>query len=290
MRHSKTASLWLLKLIGVWLFVWILSRIDQHQLLKTIKAINVPLFALSFCLQYVLYIPKTHRWHTLVRSTGYTPTWHESWKLFNIGIFLATVTPAKLGEFGRAAYLRKHGVPTATGVSLGIIDRFADVIAIGILAVAGIIILFSWKWAAALTALGCVCAAIGYVLFRKTKDVSFLTFAHSLSPAALRNIALSTIIGWIVYFAWAVLVARSLGIDVALPVLVSCFTITGIIALMPVAPSGFGTRDAALITLLVPYGVNPENAVALAFLMFVSILGSAVLGGWYYVRSNGVTE
>ena len=56
--------------------------------------------------------------------------------------------------------------------------------------------------------------------------------------------------------------------------------------MLPIAPSGLGTRDVALLTLLAPFGVQPEEAVALAMLMFASIVLSCPLGGYYWLTAK----
>ena len=118
-----------------------------------------------------------------------------------------------------------------------------------------------------------------------TKLIRTLPFMQKvLVPSVITKTTLTTFLHLVFYLTWAILVARSIGIDIPLISLSAIFMIAGTIAVLPVAPSGLGTRDAALVTMLASYGISTEQAVALAFLMFISIILSGSLGAWYWTR------
>ena len=271
----RKSSLWSLKFIGVLLFVMIVSRIDRSAILTNLEQTNIPLMLAAFPFLILMYVWKTARWHTLVKTLGIHPTFIESWQIYNIGTFLGTITPAKVGEVGRAVYLRRAGLSDPRSLGAVILDRAADIIIIGLLAIGALGILFGDQW----IAIGMIAILFYLVIARR-----FIPHAHFFSCKLMLSLFLWTILSWITYFAWAVLVARSIGILTPLPILIAVFTLAGIIAMFPIAPSGLGTRDAALITLLTPYNVGTEQAVALAFLMFISIVASSSIGGYYYLR------
>ncbi|MFH1671052.1 MAG: lysylphosphatidylglycerol synthase transmembrane domain-containing protein [Patescibacteria group bacterium] len=278
----------LLKLIGIAIFLWILIRIDRKELIEQVKGANLPLLLSSYIIIYIIYAAKTLRWHMLVKNAGLNPTFSQSWHLYNIGVFLALVTPAKLGELGRAAYLRNSGMHGATAVSIVILDRLADVSGIGIIAIVSAGILFGWIWSLVVLVVALSGLLILILLRKKLSSVctslTWLTFLPKLlKPKTLFFISITTLISWAIYFTWALLIARSIGVNTAIPILVSVFTITGILALIPIAPSGLGTRDAALVALLAPYGILAEQAVAQALLMFTIIILSGALGMWYWL-------
>jgi glycosyltransferase 2 family protein len=276
--HARMSGRTLLKCIGIALFLWILLRIDRAELWKSVALADVRLLLLGFGLFLLSHLTKAVRWHALVQSTGLKPTFGESWKIYHIGIFLGNITPGNLGEFGRAAYLKLHGVSLPRGLLLGLIDRLSDAIAMGIVAIAGVGILFGAEWLAfALLAAGA--ATVGSYLLRGKKILQLL--AIDLRPALV--VTASTVASWVLYFAWTILVARSIGIDIGLPVLISAITLTGIITLLPVSPAGLGTREASFILLLAPYGIGNGQAVALSLLMFAFIVLGSTIGGWYWL-------
>lgn len=265
-----------LRVIGILIFVGIVMNIDRQKLFASIQHTNIVLFIIALGVQYMVYILKTVRWHRMVRATTATPTFKESWRLYHIGIFLATITPAKLGEFGKAAYLRQKGLSMPTSVMLVIIDRVIDIFAIAIIAVPSIGILFGVHWSVTLLA----CLLLGFLPMR----LLWKRLPFPLQGNMIALCLLTTTLHWALYFIWAILIAYSVNIILPIHILIAVFTITGILSLLPIAPAGLGTRDAALIAFLLPYGIAPEQAISLAFLMFMSMIFNSITGGYYWIR------
>ncbi len=276
-----------LKLIGVVLFLWIVRSIDFVSLLSYIQSVDPTIFSLSFCVVFCLYAAKAIRWHVLVRSTGIHPSPEESWKVFNIGVFLGMITPAKLGELGRAAYLHKHGLDNKKAIALSIVDRIADSILILFFALPSSYVLLGSFWTVRLVLLGIGAVIILFVATKYTKLPDWISQLQVVTtPKVILIVTTLTIAGWALYFTWAILIARSIGIVLPVPLLASIFTMTGVLSMLPIAPSGLGTRDAALVTFLGMYGIQAEQAVALALLMFTSIVLSSIPGGWYWLTTS----
>lgn len=281
----------LLKIIGVLLFGWILYNIDRNKLIGALSQTDFSIAAVSLLGILGIFIAKTLRWHTLTKIIGKNPTLKESWKIYAIGIFLGTITPAKIGELGKAAYLQKHGIPGKIGIALSIIDRITDVIAIGLVGILGIGVLISVQWALIIAGIALFAALISILIILRIPMVKIALpfvklYMPSLPKMKICNIVLLTCVAWAMYFFWAVMLARSIGITIDATILVSAFTITGLLSMVPIAPSGLGTRDAALLILLAPFGVGPEQAIALALLMFVTILLMGIPGGYYWIRER----
>lgn len=280
-----------LKLIGIAIFLWILSRLDLRELFGRSLEANPLLLGASFILVFVLYAVKALRWHLLVRIAGANPTVGSSWRVYNLGIFLGNITPGKLGEFGRIAYLKKDGIHPGTGTALVLLDRLFDVAFIALLGVGSVYVLFGIAWTLITAAALLFGVVLFFALWKGTKkiraDRAWLNFLNLLKhPKTFVTVTFLTLVGWFLYFAWALLIARSIGISIALAPLLSAITITGILSLLPIAPAGLGTRDAALLALLSPFGIAPAQAVTLSLLMFVSILLSSLLGGWYWLKDR----
>ena len=285
-------NVWL-KLIGIGIFLWILANVDLKELLGRSLEADPRLLGSSFLLVFVLYAVKALRWHFLMSIAGGRPTFQSSWRVYNLGIFLGNLTPGKLGEFGRIAYLKKDGVHPGSAAALVLLDRLFDVALIGILGIGSVYVLFGTEW----TLISIAAALFGMILFlafwKGTKKIrsnhAWLNFLNLLEhPKTLCVVTALTLVSWILYFAWALFLARSIGIQVAITPLLSAIIMTGVLSLLPIAPAGLGTRDAALVTLLAPYGIAPAQAVTLSLLMFVSIILSSTLGGWYWIRDKKI--
>lgn len=278
----------MLKLIGILLFLWILSQIDREALLLHLKNADLIGIAAALLGLFVMYALKAARWHLLVRSTGLTPSPADSWRLFNIGIFLGAITPANMGEMGRAAYLRRSGLHAGTALALPLIDRIADVSVMGAVGIWSVGLLFGWRWSLLAGCSGIIGTLALVLLWRRMKGLrerEWFAFMRLLAqPRSLAHLLFWTILSWVAYFGWTFVMARSIGIEVDLLVLMATLTLTGILVFIPIAPSGLGTREAAFITLLAPYGVEAPEAVALALLMFFLILASSLPGLWYWLH------
>ncbi|MBU0976036.1 flippase-like domain-containing protein [Patescibacteria group bacterium] len=294
MVKSKKNWLRLMRLIGIVIFIWILSRISFSHLGTVLSQVNIPLLLLSFAIIFVIYFIKMLRWHYLVKQTELSPSLKESWYIYNIGIFLASITPAKLGEIGRASYLVKAGLNKKTSIGIVIVDRIADVIITSFLLIIACVFIFGWLITTIVLMFLSALIASLFILEKKKQFVkniksSMPFFKKILKFDTATYVLLLTIVNWIVYYMWAILVARSVGIEVSSGILVLVFTIAGTIAVLPIAPSGLGTRDIALITLLTPYGVPMEQIVILALLMFTTPFISSILGLWYWIRGCSMT-
>lgn len=282
-----------LKALGLILFVWLLLSIDRAALAANLRAIDPALFAASFVLLMLSYVLKVARWHDLVRVAGLSPRFRYSWETYNVGTFLGMITPGKVGEFGRVGYLKTHGVPVGTALAAVLVDRVFDVVTVGVLALGAAGVLFGAAWfflCAAVCLLGILAAALVAVRLKNTSSVhAWLAFLLALlrRPLLLGRLVLLTVVSWCAYCAWAVVLAWSMGFFPPATALVSAVILAGIVALLPVAPSGLGTRDATLALLLAPYGFAPAQAIALSFSMFLSIVLSSVIGGWYWLKGIG---
>ncbi len=142
----------LLKFIGIALFIWIIWKIDRTKMIEYMRDIDLKIYIAALFFQYLIYLTKSIRWHIFVLNAAINTTFKKSWKLYNLGFFFSSITPAKLGEFGKSAYLVSAGMPKAQAIGIVLLDRFMDVIVIALIAILGVGILFSWIIAAVLTA------------------------------------------------------------------------------------------------------------------------------------------
>ena len=280
----RSALLKLLRVFGVLVFIGILLRIDRLALLQAVTKANLLLITLALVSAFLSYGFKALRWHVLQHAAGLKPDLRASWRTYMIGIFLSVVTPGKVGDLGRAAYLKRAGSSLGLALAITLADRILDIVTIAALAVMSA----GWLWGptagliAGASLLGIL--LVGFIAWKHGARIMqlFLRPAPLLFPhlrgESLLLLFVTTVFGWALYFLWAILLAYAIGITLPVSTLIAVITIAGIVALIPISPSGFGTRDAALVTLLAPYDISPESAVALGFLMFSTILISAIPG------------
>lgn len=164
----------------------------------------------------------------------------------------------------------------AASVMLVIIDRLIDIFAIAIIAIPSIGILFGVHWSMIIL----TCLVLGLIPVR----FIWRRIPFSIEGKMIALSFLATTVSWALYFLWAILIAYSVDIHLPIHILIAVFTITGILSLVPIAPAGLGTRDAALIAFLLPYGIAPEQAISLAFFMFISMIFNSITGGYYWIK------
>lgn len=277
------------KILGIVLFLWILGHIGWQDVFKELRSTERGVLVLS-CIPLILqYVIRTLRWHLLVRTTGLQPTFRESWKLFNTGAFLAMITPAKIGELGRAAALHRQGMHGPTALAISLVDRIADTVVIGAIAILGIHTLFGPTVLHTILLISITAFIMIVLLWKGTKKrretIQWLRAISAMTTGRTMLLLLgTTIAGWMCYFWWAILLSRSLDFTIPPLPLIAILTLTGIVSIFPIAPSGLGTRDMALITLLAPYGIAAPRAVALASLMFLTQTLFGTLGAWYWLK------
>jgi len=86
-----------------------------------------------------------------------------------------------------------------------------------------------------------------------------------------------TVVSWAVTYTANYLFCIGLGLPVGYLEIAGISAVASLVAALPISIAGAGTRDAALIAMLAPYGVDPVQAVALSTLMLSNVLfGAAV--------------
>ncbi len=76
----------------------------------------------------------------------------------------------------------------------------------------------------------------------------------------------------------AFLAAKALGVGIGWTALLAFFPVVAIVQVLPLTVGGLGTREAALIFFLHPFGVAEAHAFAFGLLLYVVNLGVSLLG------------
>jgi uncharacterized membrane protein YbhN (UPF0104 family) len=90
--------------------------------------------------------------------------------------------------------------------------------------------------------------------------------------ATLVEVFFPITVGW--------MLSRSLAVDVSFATLVVAVPISGLVGKLPISIAGVGPQDASLVSLLIAFGVSPEQALALAIPCRVIEIAVAIPGAW----------
>ena len=297
----------LFRLIGIAILALILSRLNLKATLAALAGAHWGYLLLALAASPLLFGLKARRWQRLLDMQGVTYRFRDAFLAFMAGVFLGLVTPGRMGEMGKALYLKQDvNLPLSEGLASVLVDRLFDLYSILLLGAAGLVwfrLLPPWALVAVLAGtLGALLlptallserlgaygmrlvSILPIVRDRQSRLAEATTrFQHALRPLLTPRLMvplLLTLAAYALYFGQAQLLALSLELDIDLPYLAVCLSVAGVITLLPISFAGLGTRDAILIALFLPLGIAPEEAVAFSMLFFlVSYVAGGILGG-----------
>lgn len=240
-----------------------------------------------------LYL-KALRWHLMLGAAHIEAPFSEAALSLIGGMGVALITPARLGELVRAAYLRSPQKLRIAGLVM--IDKGFDVLVLVCLSIAGAWTLLG-AWAGmAFTGLSIV-GLIGVyrprpvqkLLLRLSRRLPLQSklervagSLESLTPASTTTFLLLTVLSFVVVLLQFGIILLSWH-GWSLNIVFLTFPLVILTNVLPITIGGLGVREAAAAALLAHYGVPPSRAVLAALLMFAlntalpGILGAIVL-------------
>ncbi|WP_321505825.1 lysylphosphatidylglycerol synthase transmembrane domain-containing protein [uncultured Methanoregula sp.] len=309
-------SIKLLSLVGIVLFIVILSRINLGALFEILSHTSVIFLILAFLVNCVAIVLKSLKWKIIVNSVKPSFTFRESMIAFFVGFSFSTITPAKLGDFIKVLYITDENCGLGKSLATVVIDRLIDIVllfSIALIAICSFSLVYHIEILSVSTMV-LILAAIGiglYIVLNKPLLARLLRpFFNIFVPGHLKDkltlyfndfytglfiyyhdrrrffssISIG-IISWIPPFIYGYLLALSIGIDTGLMFFVLVIPILSLLDLLPISISGIGTRDVALIFLFGLKAISPEQAVAFSLLyLFMSYWLIALIGAGVYLR------
>jgi uncharacterized protein (TIRG00374 family) len=304
-------------IIGILLFIFILTRIDISSLLAIFLTINPLLLLCALFFNGIAIVVKSLKWKLIVRTLKKEISLSASIKAFLIGFSFSVMTPAKLGDFIRAFYIRDEQCTLGKALSSVVTDRLIDIVMLFAFAFIGILV-FSLLFhiqvlsTSLLILLSVAIALAVYIVTNKNllsqilrpffnvfipqhhkKTVSeyyheffsgLTIFFHDKKTFSL--VIIVGILSWLPPFVYAYLLALSIGINLDISFFVIVIPIISLLDLLPISISGIGTRDAALIFLFGLQGISAESAVAFSLLyLFMSYWLIALIGALLWIKN-----
>jgi len=304
MRYTKY-----LALFGLTVFVYLLYTIGPIEVLNSLLQLNPLAFLAVLLVLPVLVILKGWKQKILLAGMGKQISLVESTKIWLIGFFYGTVTPAKAGDFFRAIYLRNStGLPLGKGIAVTGVERILDV---GYLFIAGILGLMlisiegklDFSTVYYLTALLLVFVALLFLGTRKSLIKRFLEpIFNVLIPARYKEkmrdsfhsfydgmrqllaakkvlliAVLLTIVTWTITIFQYYLIAIALGLPLTFEFLFWVMPPIVLIEILPISFSGIGTRDYVAIFFFGLVGVTAGQAISFSLIiLFLAVLLAAI--------------
>ncbi len=305
----RTAGIVLKCAISVGILGLIFSKMPVRRVMSVLRDADIPLLVLGYLIMLLAQAAGAARLHVLTRQLGFT---FDRFALFRIslaGTFYRMAIPGNVGggiiRWYRLA--REEGRPV-DALNAMLYDRLIHASAmLGLGAIClvtdgSISAKAAWWSAAGILILGLLPRLGIFLLTFKGGFVRLLVSAvrHRLSPALQARLAqvtgrtdmLGTLPGHVrlQVWSWALavvllngfffcLLAMGLHLHIRAATLIWVRAVVFVLAMLPVTIGGLGVREGALLVLLAPYGVLPDQAVAFSLLYFLGTLLLAVLGG-----------
>lgn len=308
----KKALPLLLRLLGPALLIVFLANANLGQLWETMRSARLWPIVLSLLLMPPFVLIKAWRWLRIMRELGLQLTYRIASALYTVGLFYGATTPGQAGDLLKAVYVRDRGQPLAPAMLSVVLDRLFDLLIMAALATIGIFalgrLLPSRELQTALVvAMGLGLTALTVVLVARGPRTWALTVAlprivpgftatldrwnrqlHGLSlrPSLVVELGLLSLGSASFTFLRLWLLFLALELDrVPLPVVVGASALVAVLQVLPISIAGVGVRDAVLIAVLLPYGYQPEQALALSALFLLinlqHIAVGFILSFWY---------
>jgi uncharacterized protein (TIRG00374 family) len=305
-----------LRLVGLGLFIWVLTRIDLAQSISILRRADLALVAAGILLAAPIVTIRAWRLRLILASLGLYLSLPQALLIRLVGTAGGDLLPGRAGEVVTVAYLQQAGHGLRDPALALVLDRLFDFVILAVAAGGGLLLIGrqiqqqfgSLLGVAVLAAMGFSGLIAGLLLLRSRPDVlsqlarrliprHWHKALHSLmngqdagwqfhwSAAILVQVAATSLLTFVLLILRGYLLLLAIGVDLSLPFLAACMAITTLLQLVPVSNVlGIGTREISLIYLFGLVAVPAEVAVSFSFLIVLALLAQDSIGFFLWWR------
>jgi len=298
----------LIRLLGVILFIYILSTIDLSELWANIRNIKIEFLMYGLVFQFILLIVKGFRWHILNSGSKRAQDIVRSMGEFLESYAIGVITPGRLGELMKAGHAKEKNRVMETGIRI-IIERGIDVgffvIVAGTAAVIAYAHLIPQSIGYLISISGIIIFLFAIFLFmspaltrlaQKTlNNIPFLKHSFQLNfrpmgPGIMLLIILLSVISNLSAFLSCYMLAIGLNFDLTFLFVSGGIAIAGLLNMLPITVMGLGTREGTFLLLFKPMA-EPLILAFSGLVFLVAQVGggliSLILGQLLLLSVNG---
>lgn len=289
------------------MFIYRFFNIQLDELLRAIASSDKTKLWAAFSLMPLILILQMTKWYQLLKIADENIRFSDAASSLLAGMTLGIITPARLGELGRAWFLKD--VPQLKVVGLTLADKFYSTLAYFIWGLLSLIVFFNLNYSPALSAnilmiagslfvymlivvsvmfprkVGKTLITLNKFLFRREQIVDIsLTISNLKRGKIFLLLGLATSVWFLVVTElWLLVNAFS---DVGfLPGTLSASSAHFTKTLLPLTFGELGVREAATIYFFKNLGVSEVASVASALLMFsMNVLLPSLVGTLFLRR------
>jgi len=277
----------------------LLRMLPLGQLWTTMRRLPPWVFAVTLVAYMTTHAVASMKWRMMVNTAGAGLGYRPALRCYFAGLFGNVFLPSIVGgDVIRAGLAMASARPRAGALLASLVDRMLDVMALGLVAGFGALMLpqaleaQSRRVFLALAAVAALLGLGGVLLvalfparrfsFRKRRKLVRLRQAVRAMRQRPRRVAAVLALAIVLQSTFALLnawIARWCGVEVPLYVWLFVWTLGKVSAMLPITQGGIGVREAALAALLVPFGVPPVLTVAAGLMWQVVIVAGGLCGG-----------
>lgn len=292
-------------LLSVGLMAFVLTRVPRDEIVRILTSADLPWLGFAWLLLVASNVIGAHQWNRLLQAVGLEIPFLRVIAYYHVGLFFNNFLPANIGgDIARVVDASRDQPSRAAAFSAVLMDRIiGTVVLAGLAVVAAIPVITRFHLSmiyAVLLAFFVVSIAafwavlhpgfLGVVgrLLRAVRLSAFLPRIESLSAhlgvlrvrrgllAELAFVALAVQVSRILVH---VLVARALGLEIAVIYFFLFVPLLAVIVSLPISLNGIGLREGAGILVFGLVGVGRAEAFTLQFATYLVALAVSLLGG-----------
>jgi uncharacterized protein (TIRG00374 family) len=301
---------------------WALRDVDLREVVRALKASNIPVFLLATVVCTLIFPLRALRWRTILAPVARDVALGPLWRATSIGMMANNVLPARAGELARAFALTREvpNVPFATVLASLAVDRVFDAVVLLLLTFAPLLDPAFPRHSASGLPLDAIAKAgiVGVIgllgilyalVFFPTRLIELFelatrkvapsierrgadalaAFAEGLGvlrhPGRFAAVFMWTVLHWIVQTLSIWIGFRAMRIDVPASASLLLNGISSFASVLPAAPGFFGQFELASKISLRVYGVPDTQSVSWALgYHILTFIPITIIGAIYAVR------
>lgn len=281
-----------LSIIGISIFIYILLKLDLHNVFQEIIHADIFFILLSIFFVLILFFIQTLKWFVIAVKQNIKIPFMEAFKINLISNFYGFITPSKLGIITRVEYLKKY-TDIGKGLCNFTIDKILDTASLFFTA-----IIFSFVFKEKLSfipinlfiILFLVITFLTVIFIDKERSKIILGFfykkfiskdkqdkAKGIFDSFYDNIPKKryfilffflNLINWMIIYLIIYFIGLSVGINLSIWVFLAILPIGTLVSLLPISLNGLGTREATLISLFSLFGISATKVFSMSIINF----------------------
>ncbi len=291
-----------IRLVGPIVLLLVLWKMgDPRTLWRLLASVSLVPLLFACALNAPIIHFKVWRTQILCAIRGYRYGTRDAWRAMLPSLYLGMVTPGRVGDVLRVAYMREDlGAPRAEGLAIIVMDRFCDLyvllgfVAAGIAHFAGVFVgrlgAITWLGVAATALLPLVFLVRGpadalsralrgrFIGPHDSAERFLAALRGQLQPKLAWAVPL-TVASFLLNYVQGWLAARAMGLELGYADVIFMMAITSLLGLLPISMSGVGVRELFMALVFPTLGYGREQGVAFGLLVFVVIYLSCSLAG-----------